>query len=167
MKSTLRAFGVTAALATTALVSGCGSTTAGTAAVVDGHRITEDEVASAVKDLEVVAAAQQQEPPTLTQVLTFLVAAPSIIAAGDAAGIDQPAAAVESQLRTQADEVSDSTVTFARAVTIFQGLSSEQRDGMLDSLRKSSVSVNPRYGTWSSTDPGLQAAVPSWISDSE
>jgi len=161
MKSTLRAFGLVAVLGSTVLLSGCGSTTAGTAAVVDGRRITEEDARLAAEQIN--AQFKPQTPLTTRSALGSLIIAPALIAAAEAKGVQQSAGSAKSRLSAVSDPA-DSTILLVRASDAASRLSAEDEAPILAKIKQMKVSVNPRYGAFDAGQPGLVESVPTWIS---
>jgi hypothetical protein len=160
MKSTLRALGLAAALGSTVLVSGCASTS-GTAAIVDGRRITEEDARLAAEQIN-----QQFKPQTTftaKAALSSLIFAPALIEAAEAKGQVQSAGSARSKLPDVQDPA-DSTILLVRASDAAQRLTAEDEQKILARIAKMKVTVNPRYGTFDASQPGVIDSVPSWIS---
>ena len=161
MKSTLRALGLAAALGSTVLVTGCGSSTAGTAAVVDGRRITEEDARLAAEQINLQF--KPQTPLTAKSALNSLIIAPALIDAAAAKGQPQSAGSARSRL-TAVQDPADSTILLVQASDAAGRLVAGEEEPILAKIAKMQVSVNPRYGTFDASKPSLVDFVPSWIS---
>ena len=164
MKSTLRALGLVAAIGSTVLVSGCGST-AGTAAVVDGRRITEDEVRIAAQ--QVNEQFKPQTPLTARTALMFLVVEPAAKATAEKAGIPVTS---DGALRSRFDKVRDvspAALGVLRSNIILSTLNQSNPQLVSQVARQALAmkpSINPRYGSLSADTLELQPTAPAWIS---
>src|SRR5689334_20515259 len=111
MKSTLRALGLAAALGSTVLASGC-TTTSGTAAIVDGRRITEEDARLAAEQIN--KQFSPQTPLTAKTALSSLIFAPALIEAAEAKGKTQSAGSARSRL-SEIQDPAASTILLVQA----------------------------------------------------
>jgi hypothetical protein len=151
-----------AALAVTPLISACGTTQAGAAAIVGDRRITVDEVQTATEQLKGLV----QDPSQITQqlVLGWLIANPyAVQVAGeqgkgvsrnDALNFFEQAHFTNSGGGTTPSEAAISAVQSAYALQLLTGQTADPQtakkavDEILADLKAAKVSVNPRYGAF-------------------
>ncbi len=168
MKPTLRALGLVAVLASTALVSGCGSTTAGTAAIVDGQRISEDEVRLAAEQIN--EQFKPDTPITTRSALMYLVLEPAARAEAQKAGIaDTSDGALRSRF-TNVPDVGQAALDVLRANIDLGTLNQANPQAVNEVARKALAMkprINPRYGTFSAQSFELQTPTPAWISSAK
>ncbi|TGO04192.1 hypothetical protein [Serinibacter arcticus] len=143
-------------LAVALLLSGCGRP--GTAATVDGERITDAQLATLVEDLERLTASTPDAAPVAPSVaLATFVQGPTIEEVGAEAGAaasDHQAielldgAAAQSSLEPW--EYSPELVQFARIALTRQALQADAAASteVGDRLAALDVELNPRFGTW-------------------
>lgn len=143
-------------LALALLLGGCGRP--GTAAVVDGERITDAQLATLVADLERLTAPTPDAAPVAPSIaLATFVQGPTIEEVGAEAGVatsDQQAidlldgAAAQSSIETW--DYSPELVQFARLALTRQALQAdpEASTEVGDRLAALDVELNPRFGTW-------------------
>lgn len=139
-------------------LSGCG--TAGTAATVDGQRITESEARLAAEQIN--ASFQLDKPFTTKEAVNGLVIAPALIGFVESIGKNQSADAVRSQL-TKVDDPSDATIRLVRANLAYSYIDATTQATVLQRIRDLKVSVNPRYGSFDPAKAGLVDVQPAWI----
>lgn len=152
--------GAALVVASSLALAGCG-TTADTAAIVDGKVITHEDVRLATEQIN--AQFKPQTPLTAQSTLTSLILAPALIAAAEKKGRPQSVGSARSRLRDIADPA-DATIELVRASDAAGGLTAEDEASVLAAIRKQDVTVNPRYGAFDATKPGLVESVPAWIS---
>lgn len=161
-----------AALAlTVAVLAGCSGQAPGTAAVVDGQRISEDQLAAVVEQLNPYL----QQPLTPAQALGLLIESGEIVevAADSGLGVSEQQAlttleGLNEQLGVEGpDEFAPSTILVARGLVAAQTLAQSPdaaavQQQIADQVAAADVTVSPRYGSWD----GAGAVVPSaydWI----
>lgn len=149
-----------------ALTACSGTTSAQTAAKVDGRVITEQEVADATTQIN--EAFNPQQPFTPVQTLNYLILAPYVIDAAAKAGqpVSESAARAEPSLKALEDGVADSTIEAVRADASLRAL--QQADpnagaALAEQIADLDVSVNPRYGTFDPERAAVVADQPNWI----
>ena len=139
---------VAAALALPALVAGCGTSAAGTAAVVDGRRVTEADVQRATAEIQ--AFVGPQTAVRQQTVLLFLIASPDLVnaAAGIGKGVSRNDAEV--QLATGIQHPSEATVTVWQASRAFAAIRDQAalQQQVTQRVEAHAITVNPRYGTF-------------------
>lgn len=153
-------------------VAGC-TPTPGAAAVVGDRRIPVSDVQSATEDVRELVG--QDAEIGQSQVLSWLVLAPYVLAEGSRRGV----AASEDDARQQftADpqrQVTDpsqaavqavqSALVISRLRTQLQPDQAQQAaDVVLAQVREAGVSINPRYGRFDLTSFSVQPESPDWI----
>lgn len=152
---------VALALAGSVALGGCtGTTTADTAAVVDGRVITVTETREATQQIN--ETFDPQSPFTEAQALSLLIRAPYIIEYAAAAGN-----AVSESVATNAvpdlTEPAASTIEILRAEAATQTLDDPAKIALTQQFRDLDVTVNPRYGTFNAQEAIVRATPPNWI----
>lgn len=166
--------GLAAAAAVAGLtLAGC-SANPGAAAIVDGHRITEGHLATAVTDFAAVTG----QPVDTGAMLGTLIVSPIIldVAAeyGIAASDEEASALLDQQVVVSGTAITDEpygagVLDVARIAIVNQGLMAtpagiEAQQQIAERIASADVEVSPRYGSF---DPA-GAVVPSefpWIAD--
>jgi hypothetical protein len=156
------AVAVAAALALVPLLSACGTTQAGAAAVVGGRRITVDQVQTATEQLKGLV----QDPSQITQqlVLGWLIVNPYAVqvageqgkgvSRGDALNFFRQAHFTNSSGGTTPSESAITAVQTVYALQLLAGQNADPQaakkavDEILADLKAAKVTVNPRYGTF-------------------
>lgn len=138
------------------MLSGCGQTNV--AASFDGHVVTEDEVASAVKD---VREAYPQTQLDSRQALTMLIQAPYLI--DHAAKSGYPTTASMAKARIPMPDPSDSTVRIIQSTSVIDKLSEADKIALSKQLTDLKVAVNPKYGSYDPTQAAVGPNTPDWI----
>ncbi|MFV0254221.1 MAG: hypothetical protein ACK5H2_12915 [Beutenbergiaceae bacterium] len=144
------------------LVSGCATGSPGTAATVDGHAISQEEVSTVL--LEVGPFVQYLDPRATswdsTQALVAMIVAPALNEAAADGGVgvsDEDAervlAGLAEQLDVEAPELSESSTEVVRyhiaVATIANAANSaEIVDDANARVEELDVTLSPRYGTW-------------------
>lgn len=172
MTSTRLSRGIAAAALLSALaLGGCGAHP-GTAAIVDGEQISENELDRAVTDFAAVTG-QQIDSPTM---LSTLVVAPMIldVAAeyGVAASDDEASALLDRQaeasgLPVPEDGYGTGVLQIAKMTIVNQTMSTSPEGGaaMEDvnaRITEADVEVNPRYGEFDETGQVVPQPLP-WV----
>lgn len=160
----VRAAGVLVAAAVAVpLLGGCGfETRQQAAAVVNGHVIHEDDVATTAEQLK---SARLDFSENI--VVTALIAAPLLDSARG--GTYQPDQ-VYAQTIASIPDATDTTKEFVKAVATIQAgtLSTQQVTTYRNELKTADISVNPKFGTVVPSNEGpvyfsLGASQPNWI----
>ena len=150
------------ALAGILALSACsGSTSAETAAVVDGRVITEQEVREATSQIN--KAFNPQQPLTAAQTLTLLIRAPYINEAAAAAGRAQSESAARAALKDLPEEPADSTVEILQAEASLQQVDDAGRQALTQKFAEVDMKINPRYGRFDPQQASLVATSPNWL----
>lgn len=155
-----RVRGTIAALSTIGALAlgGCG--TNDTAAVVDGHRLTISGVSTAAA--QVNQEFTPKTPLTTADALNLLIIAPTIINASAKAGHPQSSDAARTQFTKVKDPNQDS-ITLFQANSALQGFDQATTKDVLTQIAKLKVTLNPRFGTFDGTKPGIVTSQPAWI----
>jgi hypothetical protein len=144
------------ALAGVLALSACsGTSSAETAAVVDGRVITEQQVRVATEQIN--KAFKPEQPLTAAQALTLLIRAPYINQAAAEAGQPQSESAARAAFRDFPEEPADATVEILQAEASLQKIDDAGRQDLTKKFAQIDMTVNPRYGTF---DPQVAAVVP-------
>lgn len=150
------------ALAGILALSACsGSTSAETAAVVDGRVITEQEVREATSQIN--KAFNPQQPLTAAQTLTLLIRAPYINEAAAAAGRAQSESAARAALKDFPETPADSTVEILQAEASLQQVDDAGRQELTKKFAEIDMKINPRYGRFDPQQASLVATSPNWL----
>ena len=187
------AVALAATLLSTTLLSACGSTQPGAAAVVGDRRISVSDVQSAASDIAAAFPGQDVAPQ---QVLFFLISRPYIVdaAARVNAGVSVAEAraamkaAITQNARTATNpgpsgapaptagapapaEPSEAGVEVFQANTAISNIRNLDQatrktavDGISAALTAAHITVNPRYGTFDSAKLTIAAAPQNWMS---
>jgi hypothetical protein len=165
VRGRVAAVAMAAALPLVPLLSACGATQAGAAAVVGDRRITVDEVQTATEQLKTLV----QDPAQITQqlVLGWLIANPyAVQVAGeqgkgvsrsDALTFFRQAHFTNSSGGTTPSQAAISAVQTVYALQVLTGQNSDPQtakkavDEILADLKAAKVRVSPRYGTFDYT----------------
>jgi len=169
-------------------LAGCGSSAAGSAAVVGDNRIPVSDLQTAVSELSGVGA--RVAPATA---LSLLVMAPYVIPAAGKLGVavsDDDACRLLAQIAKQnasktvdcaSAQFSPSTLLFVRTYFTLRGVAGNSTpessnawwSGVVKQVEKAGVRVNPRFGAFDpavTTDPSTDAwffvigpTVPNWL----
>lgn len=153
-----------AALATTALLGGCGfETRQQAAAVVNGQVISESDVRETADQLKAAKLTTKEEI-----VVTGLIAAPLLTQAQAGAGGFAPDEAYASTI-AQISNPTEATKAFVYTAVMLQNqkLSPAVESKYAAAVKKADVSVNPKFGAFRSGQAPvffqLGAASPNWI----
>ncbi|MFW5473909.1 hypothetical protein ACOCJ5_11430 [Knoellia sp. CPCC 206450] len=150
------------ALAGMLALSACsGSTSAETAAVVDGRVITEQEVREATSQIN--KAFNPQQPLTAAQTLTLLIRAPYINEAAAAAGRAQSESAARAALKDFPETPADSTVEILQAEASLQQVDDAGRQELTKKFAEADMKINPRYGRFDPQQAALVTTSPNWL----
>lgn len=156
---------MTVALAGVLALSACsGTTSAQTAAVVDGRVITQEQVSEATEQIN-IAFPRQQQPFTASEILTLLIRAPYVIDAAAKAGHPQSESAATSlpDLAKLGEAPAESTIEVLRAELSSQQLDQATAQELTQKFATIDMNVNPRYGKFDPTRAMLVADEPNWI----
>ena len=160
----VKASAIALALAGVLATSACaGTTSAETAAVVEGRVITEQQVREATDQIN--TAFTPDQPLTAAQTLTLLIRAPYINEAAAAAGKAQSESAARAALVDFPEEPLDTTVEILQAEASLQQLEGapEARQALVDKIADLEVTVSPRYGTFDPARAEIVVSRPNWI----
>jgi hypothetical protein len=138
-------------------VSGCAS--ADTAAVVNGHRITEQEAQEASRQ---ILEAQPDSGITTANAVASLVMAGFINTVADGAGKGLSDSAARQAVAAIKDP-SPATLELVRASLAFNQMNSEEQGRAVDLASKAKITINPRYGRFDPKKISFDASTPNWI----
>ncbi|MCI1263025.1 MAG: hypothetical protein LKG20_12280 [Tetrasphaera jenkinsii] len=163
MTGSLRGALVAAAVGGTLVMGGCSVGGADVAARVDGHVITESAARTAAE--QVTKAFGLQEPLTIAQATGYLIEAPFLtkVAEGKGAILSDDAIAAEMGGMKPTPE----TLDVVRANYLhnqFAQTDPAALDEVSKAMKKASIRVNPRFGTFDRDAIALAPATPNWIS---
>jgi hypothetical protein len=146
-----------AVIAAAALVlTGCGR--ADTAAVVDGHVITESGVLAASE--QVAQYATQPLPPA--DIVNRLVVLPPVLEVLEERGVTISDAAARSAVSGITDPA-PYLLDLARLDLAIGQMTQEDMQNVIARLQEAEVEVNPRYGTFDPQQAAVVATQPDWI----
>ncbi|WP_035906705.1 hypothetical protein [Knoellia subterranea] len=153
------------ALAGILALSACsGTTSAETAAVVDGRVITEQQVREATEQIN-TAFPREQQPFTASEILTLLIRAPYVIDAAAQSGRPQSESAARSlpEFEKLGEAPAESTVDVLRAELSAQNLDQSAAQALTQKFNSLDLTVSPRYGTFDAARAQLVADTPNWL----
>ncbi len=157
MRQVLR--GSFAALVTVGVLAVSGCATADTAAVVDGHRISEQDAQEASRQ---ILAAQPESGITTASAVQSLVMAGFINTVANQAGKGLS----DSAARTAVEVIQDpapATLELVKASLAFNQLTSEEQSRAIGLASAADITINPRYGTFDAKAVRFDASSPNWI----
>ena len=150
------------ALAGVLALSACsGTSSAQTAAVVDGRVITEQQVREATEQIN--AAFKPEQPLTAAQALTLLIRAPYINKAAADAGRAQSESAARAAFKDYQGTPSDATVEVLQAEASLQQIDDAGRQKLTKEFAALDMTINPRYGTFDPAQAAVVGEQPNWL----
>ncbi|HYO84836.1 MAG TPA: hypothetical protein VES01_00010 [Dermatophilaceae bacterium] len=149
-----------AALVVAVLLTGCGASSPGTAAVVDGQRIEQSDLDAATLDLAPLGAGGQTIGKK--DVLLALILRPFVFDAAQRRGTMVSQSEARAALAAQVPDPSQGALDFAQASLVVRKLPQQDLIQVQQRLAKASITVNPRYGTFDPTQ-GMVAAQQNWL----
>jgi len=152
------------ALAGVLALSACsGTSSAETAAVVDGRVITEQQVRVATEQIN--AAFKPEQPLTAAQTLTLLIRAPYINKAAADAGLAQSESAARAapQFKNLTESPDEATVEVLQAEASLQQIDDAGRQKLTQEFAALDMTINPRYGTFDPEQAAIVGDRPNWI----
>ena len=153
----LRGAVVTVAVAGVLAVSGCA--TADTAAVVNGHRITEQEVQEATSQ---ITKAYPDSSLNAANALSSLVMAGFINQIADQSGKGLSDSAAKAAIG-EIEDPSAATLELVKSSLASQQLTTIEQGQVVELARKAQVTMNPRYGTFDAKAVRFDVSQPNWI----
>jgi hypothetical protein len=139
-------------------VSGCG--TADTAAVVNGQVISETEAQRAAREIN--EAFSPQTPLDTPGAVSSLIAAPIINEVASKVG----KAESDSSARAAMPNISDpsqASLDLVKANFALQKLSDQEKQQVLEQLKKADIKINPRYGSFDRDTASFEAPARNWL----
>jgi hypothetical protein len=155
--SVLRGAVVAVAVAGVLAVSGCA--TADTAAVVNGRRITEQDVQEATSQ---ITKAYPDSTLNTANALSSLVMAGFINQIADQNGKGMSDSAAKAAI-TEIEDPSPATLELVKSSLASQQLTSIEQGQVVDLAKKAQVTMNPRYGTFDAKKVRFDTSRPNWI----
>lgn len=140
-------------------LTGCGR--ADTAAVVDGHVITESGVLAAAEQVTEYAS----QPMATGDVVNRLVVLPGVLEVLEERGVTISDAAARSAVGS-IDRPTPYLIDLARLDLAIGQLTQEDMAEVTSRLQDADVEINPRYGTFVPEQAAVVATSPDWIADS-
>jgi hypothetical protein len=151
-----------------ALITGCGTPEAGSAAIVGGRRITVSQVQSATVDVQTLFG--PQVPVAQRQVLYLLAAAPYIEQAAIRYKVGVSTDDARSVLAERVANPSASGIEVIQAniaLTQLQQSGQDQATQVLaevaKDLKQDGFMVSPRYGSFDPQHGGITELQPNWL----
>jgi hypothetical protein len=138
-------------------VSGCA--TADTAAVVNGHTISEREAQEAARQIQ---AAQPDSGLDTPSAVSSLIMAQFINEVADKSGKGLSDSAARAAVET-IHHPSPATLELVKASVAWNNLSSDQRNEAVSDAQKAKITINPRYGTFDAKSMKFDVSKPNWI----
>lgn len=138
-------------------VSGCA--TADTAAIVNGHRITEQDLQQATSQIK---AAYPSSTLDTANALSSLVMASFINQVADESGKGLS----DSAARAAVVEIQDpgpATLELVKSSLSSQQLTTVEQGKVVELATRAKVTLNPRYGTFDAKKVSFAASQPNWI----
>ena len=151
--------GSVAAFVTVGVLAVSGCATADTAAVVDGHRITEQDAQEASRQ---ILAAQPDSGITTSSAVASLVMAGFINTVADEAGKGLSDSAARTAIATIEDPA-PATLELVRASLAFNQMTSQEQSKAVSLASKADIKINPRYGTFDPAKISFDPSTPNWI----
>lgn len=155
--SALRGSIVAAVVVGVLAVSGCA--TADTAAIVNGNRITEQELQEATSQ---ITSAYPDSTLTTANALASLVMASFINQVAEESGKGLSDSAAKAAVEEIVDPV-PATLELVKSSLSSQQLTSLEQGKVVELASKAKVTLNPRYGTFDSTKVRFDVTQPNWI----
>ena len=156
--SVLRGSIVTAAVAGVLAVSGCA--TADTAAVVNGDRITEQEVQEATA--QITKAYPDSTLNTANALSSLRDGRRSSTRSPTSPARACPTAAAKAAI-TEIEDPSPATLELVKSSLASQQLTTVEQGQVVELARKAEVTMNPRYGTFDAKAVRFDVSQPNWI----
>ena len=150
------------ALASILALSACsGTSSAQTAAVVDGRVITQEQVRDATEQIN--ETFKPEQPLTAAQALTLLIRAPYINKAAADAGKAQSESAARAAFKDYPGTPADATVEILQAEASLQQIDDAGRQKLTQEFAGLDMTINPRYGTFDPQQASIVVDRPNWL----
>ncbi len=147
-------------------VTACSAAQAGAAAVVDGRRITVQQVSDATSGIKAGNPQLAQGDGLDRTVLFFLVISPWVLQAAQDNGVGVSDSEAR-QLLTKTTSPDPGSVTVLRTFLALQKLQQAQKTEALTQVQKDVTAakpeLNPRFGTFDLKQMAVVDAPPNWI----
>ncbi|GAB3592699.1 hypothetical protein GCM10027446_13770 [Angustibacter peucedani] len=158
--------GVAAAAVLALALSACTPAQAGAAAVVDGRRITVDQVSAATTGIKTGNPDLAEGEGLDRTVLFFLVISPWVLRAAEENGVGVSTGEAE-KLLTKTDDPDPGSVLVLRTYLALQKLQQGEKTEALTQVQKDVTAakpeLNPRYGTFDLKQMAVVDAPPNWL----
>jgi hypothetical protein len=138
-------------------LSGCA--TADTAAIVNGHTISEREAQEAARQIQ---EAQPDSGLDTGGAVSSLIMAQFINEVADKVGKGLSDSAARAAVETIEDP-SSATLELVKASVAWNNLSSDERNEAIADAQKAKITINPRYGTFDAKTMQFDVSKPNWI----
>jgi hypothetical protein len=138
-------------------VSGCA--TADTAAIVNGHTISEREAQEAARQIQ---EAQPDSGLDTGGAVSSLIMAQFSNEVADKVGKGLSDSAARAAVETIEDP-SSATLELVKASVAWNNLSSDERNEAIADAQKAKITINPRYGTFDAKTMQFDVSKPNWI----
>ncbi len=151
-------------------LSGCGEKP-GSAGIIDGRRISVNEVQSAAKSLRATDPTNFGKL-TDSQVLSILLVGPYAEAAASAAGHGVSDDLARQAVLQQAQQnggtahvalLNEDALTALRGEVALSQLDATTESALVKQIQRADIEVAPRYGTFDSSTGNITAPAPNWI----
>jgi hypothetical protein len=138
-------------------VAGCA--TADTAAIVNGHRITEAEAQEAAEQVRRAEPSSGIDTAGALQSLVMASFINEIAAKYGKALSDSAARAAIPQIQ----EPAPGTIELVKASLAFNQMTSAEQSEAVGLASKADITINPRYGTFDAQRVSFDPSAPNWI----
>jgi len=156
---TLRGPLAAVALAAALSVSGC--STADTAAIVNGQVISESEAQQAAHEIN--EAFKPQTPLDTPGAVSSLIAAPIINGVAESVGKAESDSSARSAM-PNLSEPTQATLDLVKANFALQKLTDQEKQLVVEELKKAEITINPRYGAFDRDSATFEAPSRNWLS---
>jgi hypothetical protein len=136
-----------------------GGATADTAAIVNGHTISEREAQEAARQIQ---EAQPDSGLDTGGAVSSLIMAQFINEVADKVGKGLSDSAARAAVETIEDP-SSATLELVKASVAWNNLSSDERNEAIADAQKAKITINPRYGTFDAKTMQFDVSKPNWI----
>lgn len=138
-------------------LSGCA--TADTAAIVNGHTISERDAQEAARQIQEARPDSGLDTPAA---VSNLVMAQFINDVADKAGKGLSDSAARAAVDTIKDP-SPATLELVKASVAWNNLTSDERNKAVTEAQHAKITINPRYGTFDAKQVRFDVSKPNWI----
>ena len=160
MKALRTLRGPLAAVALAAALSVSGCSTADTAAIVNGQVISESEAQQAAREINEAFAA---DPARHSGRRQPLIAAPIINGVAESVGKAESDSSARSAM-PNLSEPTQATLDLVKANFALQKLTDQEKQLVVEELKKAEITINPRYGAFDRDSATFEAPSRNWLS---